>query len=54
MEVVLLLVAFAATAGLLVYSQRLVSRIKHMEALNQKTSVLLKTKPILTPVTTSH
>lgn len=54
MEVVLLLVAFAATAGLLVYSQRLVSRIKHMEALNQKTGVLLKIKPIPSPVTTSH
>lgn len=50
MEVVLLLVAFAATAGLLVYSQRLVRRIKHMEALNQKTGVLLKTKPTLPPV----
>ncbi|NBS12277.1 MAG: hypothetical protein EBS77_06350 [Gammaproteobacteria bacterium] len=42
MDVVLLLVAFAATLGLLVYSQRLVKRIKEMEALNQKTGVLMK------------
>lgn len=56
MDVVLLLVAFAATLGLLVYSQRLVKRIKEMEALNQKTGVLMKktgaTLP-QTPVTAS-
>lgn len=45
MEWILLLVAFAATAGLLVYSQRLVHRIREMEALNRRTGVLNQTAP---------
>lgn len=49
MDVVLLLIAFAATVGLLVYSQRLVKRIKEMEALNQKTGVLMKNTGAVTP-----